>query len=160
MSRFLRRGVLSNTSAALNTTAFVARRSFAASALRLAKEPATSVDVESQDDTDARHTGMERLEKVPWTKLYEGDAILTGKFGTLEEPAIVHSWFPSRIVGCQGSADHPHDILWHEVRRGRDTVCLECGQVFRLRPNLFHQLSEVEADLFPPTEAKESAAHH
>jgi hypothetical protein len=122
-------------------------------------EPATSLDVESQDDTDARHTGMERLEKVPWTKLYEGDAILTGKFGTLEEPTIVHSWFPSRIVGCQGSAEHPHDILWHEVRRGRDTVCLECGQVFRLRPNLFHQLSEVEADLFPPTEAKESASH-
>jgi len=101
---------------------------------------------------DPRQIGLELLEKMPETKLYEGDPILMGKFGTLREPTIVHSWFPSRIVGCQGSEEEPHDILWHEVRRGHDTVCLECSQVFRLRPNLFYQLSVVEADLFPEEE--------
>lgn len=25
-----------------------------------------------------------------------------------------------------------HDLLWHEVRQGRPTVCMECGQFFEL----------------------------
>ncbi len=46
--------------------------------------------------------GMARLEKSKWTDVYEGDPVLYGDFGTKENPVIVHSWFPSRIVGCQG----------------------------------------------------------
>jgi len=124
------------------------------------KAEATDDQQQETEELDVRNTGMERMENVSWAKLYEGNPIIRDRFGTLEEPVVVHSWFPSRLVGCQGSSEHPHESIWHEVRRGRDTVCLECGQVFRLRPNLFHQLSQVEADLFPPTGGKESSPTH
>ena len=59
--------------------------------------------------------------------------ILFGARGTVENPTIIESVFPSRIVGCFGSAEtQQHDLLWHVVRHERPSVCLECGQVFAL----------------------------
>lgn len=81
---------------------------------------------------------------------------MIGPFGTREHPTIVKSAFTSRIVGCTGlfliklqrnslnnwkqknhtktggKGDSAHEILWHEVREGRPTVCMECGQFFQL----------------------------
>jgi len=59
--------------------------------------------------------------------------ILYGPRGTIKEPVIVESVYPSRMVGCNGSEDTQlHDILWHVVKREKPCVCLECGQVFKL----------------------------
>jgi hypothetical protein len=63
------------------------------------------------------------------------DDILTGPFGTPENPVLVPSAFDSRIVGCMGGPGPlSHNILWHLVKKDKPLVCLECGQVFKLVP--------------------------
>jgi len=59
--------------------------------------------------------------------------VLKGGFGSEKSPIEVPSRYHSRIVGCTGSADTEHEILWHEVKLGKDLVCMECGQFFSLR---------------------------
>eukprot|EP01125_Pyxidicula_operculata_P006366 TRINITY_DN2211_c0_g1_i1.p1 TRINITY_DN2211_c0_g1~~TRINITY_DN2211_c0_g1_i1.p1 ORF type:complete len:183 (+),score=44.50 TRINITY_DN2211_c0_g1_i1:40-549(+) len=59
--------------------------------------------------------------------------ILFGARGTIQEPVLVESVFPSRVVGCMGSEDTKvHELLWHTVKREKPLICLECGQVFKL----------------------------
>jgi len=58
---------------------------------------------------------------------------LTGPFGTRENPVQVTSFLGYRVVGCQGGAGHDHEILWHMVKAGKPTICLECGQFFDLK---------------------------
>jgi len=60
------------------------------------------------------------------------DSVLTGKFGTQSEPVIVPSRFQTRIIGCTGGSEE-HELLWHEVKVGKDIVCMDCGQFFRLK---------------------------
>jgi len=73
------------------------------------------------------------------TKLepYSGEdypAYLRGDFGTREKPVIVPSFYPTRIVGCTGDYEKSeHAVLWHIVNESRPTVCLECGQFFKLK---------------------------
>lgn len=45
---------------------------------------------------------MERIEAMGLADDISGESILTGPFGTKENPVVVHSYFNSRIVGCQG----------------------------------------------------------
>lgn len=62
---------------------------------------------------------------------YENE-VLSGDFGTKEDPVIVPSMFSYRIVGCVGgTGEDAHELLWHMVREGKPTVCLECGQYFQ-----------------------------
>jgi len=61
------------------------------------------------------------------------DTHLAGGFGTQEKPVVVPSRYETRIVGCTGSATEEHEVLWHEVKLGRDLICMDCGQFFRLR---------------------------
>merc|ERR1712100_330971 len=64
--------------------------------------------------------------------LPHGETYLSGPFGTPENPVIVRSVFAERVIGCMGGeGDHAHDLLWHVVRVGRPTLCLECGQAFK-----------------------------
>lgn len=58
---------------------------------------------------------------------------LKGPFGTAEQPVEVFSRFGSRIVGCSGSADEEHELLWHNLKLGKDLICMDCGQFFRLK---------------------------
>ena len=81
--------------------------------------------------------GIERYEidkKEKGESLFNiGPDYLTGPhFGTLAEPVLINSYFDERIVGCAGSRDEPHEILWHVVSEARPLVCLECFQVFKL----------------------------
>jgi len=57
-------------------------------------------------------------------------AVLRGPFGTLEDPVVVPSILESRIVGCLGHPDDPHDLTWHIVSEHRNAVCALCAQVF------------------------------
>eukprot|EP01115_Flamella_aegyptia_P006161 TRINITY_DN25940_c0_g1_i1.p1 TRINITY_DN25940_c0_g1~~TRINITY_DN25940_c0_g1_i1.p1 ORF type:complete len:147 (+),score=69.52 TRINITY_DN25940_c0_g1_i1:25-465(+) len=82
--------------------------------------------------TEEIATGPERADL---DHAYDNEIVrgpLKGGFGTLQHPVIVKSYYDSRIVGCLGSKEHEHDLLWHEVKAGKPTVCLECGQVFAL----------------------------
>eukprot|EP01100_Stratorugosa_tubuloviscum_P011322 TRINITY_DN5038_c0_g2_i1.p1 TRINITY_DN5038_c0_g2~~TRINITY_DN5038_c0_g2_i1.p1 ORF type:complete len:142 (+),score=77.97 TRINITY_DN5038_c0_g2_i1:140-565(+) len=81
----------------------------------------------------SRYSGLSALNSKDskGTSIYP--AILRSAFGTFEIPAIVPAYEPTRIIGCVGLEDDEHPILWHEVREGRLTVCLECGQVFKLQ---------------------------
>jgi len=60
-------------------------------------------------------------------------SVLEGGFGTKEKPVNVHSRYGQRIVGCTGSAEQEHELLWHEVKANKDLVCMDCGQFFRLK---------------------------
>jgi len=57
-------------------------------------------------------------------------AVLRGPFGTLENPVVVPSILESRIVGCLGHPDDPHDLTWHVVSEHKNVVCALCAQVF------------------------------
>jgi len=59
--------------------------------------------------------------------------ILYGPRGTIKQPVIVESIYPTRAVGCVGSEDtHVHELLWHILKREKPLACLECGQIFKL----------------------------
>jgi len=58
---------------------------------------------------------------------------LKGHFGTKDKPVEVLTRFESRIVGCTGSEEEEHDILWHQLQLGKNLVCMECGQYFQLK---------------------------
>merc|ERR1712063_247572 len=80
-------------------------------------------------------TGEEKeelLTELEGKELYE--QYLSGPFGTIEKPVIVPSVMHTRIVGCVGGdGDSSHDLLWHEVKKDKPTICIECGQVFKLK---------------------------
>merc|ERR1712039_150106 len=82
-------------------------------------------------------TGEEKeelLTELEGKELYE--QYLSGPFGTIENPVIVPSVMHTRIVGCLGGdGDSAHDLLWHEVKKDKPTICAECGQVFKLQTN-------------------------
>jgi len=59
--------------------------------------------------------------------------VLSGGFGTKDKPVDVPSRYDFRIVGCTGSATEEHELLWHSEKQGKDLICMDCGQFFRLR---------------------------
>eukprot|EP01087_Luapelamoeba_hula_P008815 TRINITY_DN2233_c0_g1_i1.p1 TRINITY_DN2233_c0_g1~~TRINITY_DN2233_c0_g1_i1.p1 ORF type:complete len:174 (+),score=29.66 TRINITY_DN2233_c0_g1_i1:99-620(+) len=96
----------------------------------------TALEEEVKDGSknETRVTGMERLELEGMLQDCEGEEVLKGPFGTKENPVLVTSWFNARIVGCHGGpGEDAHELLWHEVRKEKPTVCLECGQFFQLK---------------------------
>ncbi|GAM29275.1 hypothetical protein SAMD00019534_124510 [Acytostelium subglobosum LB1] len=62
-----------------------------------------------------------------------GHEMLTGAFGTLKAPVIVESIFDNRTVGCEGGEGEEHDLVFHKVSHKRPCICLDCGQVFKLK---------------------------
>jgi len=59
---------------------------------------------------------------------------LRGPFVTWEHPVIVPSYYHFRLVGCLGhEGKTQHELLWHEVKIGKPLICVECGQVFKLK---------------------------
>lgn len=79
-------------------------------------------------------TGLERAE-IDHPDLFKHNEVLRGPFGTHENPVLIQSNFESRIVGCTGrAAPEDHDLFWLNVEKGSDSVCPECGQVFKLEP--------------------------
>jgi len=108
-------------------------------------------------EIDSRVVGLERIEALGLKDQFTGETILTGPFGTKEDPVIVQSYFNSRIVGCQGGpGDLAHELLWHEVRREKPLVCLECGQFFVLQP---HPLKEKTEELMRKLHESAPADH-
>eukprot|EP01126_Amoeba_proteus_P039261 TRINITY_DN412_c0_g2_i2.p1 TRINITY_DN412_c0_g2~~TRINITY_DN412_c0_g2_i2.p1 ORF type:complete len:220 (+),score=30.29 TRINITY_DN412_c0_g2_i2:72-731(+) len=63
----------------------------------------------------------------------EENHVLYGTMGTPDDPVTIESVFPTRLVGCEGSVQTElHELVWHNVRREKPTMCLHCGQVFQL----------------------------
>jgi len=85
--------------------------------------------IEGPKETAAVVSGSEKAEmEGKFTNMSEK---LGTDFGTLKSPVQVPSSAERRVVGCTGSAEDPHEILWHNVEE-KPTICLECGQVFVL----------------------------
>eukprot|EP01124_Arcella_intermedia_P018319 TRINITY_DN25270_c0_g1_i1.p1 TRINITY_DN25270_c0_g1~~TRINITY_DN25270_c0_g1_i1.p1 ORF type:complete len:181 (-),score=22.87 TRINITY_DN25270_c0_g1_i1:67-609(-) len=114
-------------------------------------KPASAKDLMTRFDdihkirTAEQDVGAERHERLTRQQMkrvarftgdfssLEEEPVLYGSRGTLKEPVLVPSIFPSRTVGCAGSEDTQlHTILWHVVKREKPCICLECGQVFKL----------------------------
>eukprot|EP01129_Flabellula_baltica_P016404 TRINITY_DN8721_c0_g1_i1.p1 TRINITY_DN8721_c0_g1~~TRINITY_DN8721_c0_g1_i1.p1 ORF type:complete len:177 (-),score=45.98 TRINITY_DN8721_c0_g1_i1:56-586(-) len=71
--------------------------------------------------------------RTPALGTLEEHPILSGHFGTPENPVIVPSVFDSRQIGCFGDpTTRTHPIRYHTVHREKPLVCLDCGQVFKL----------------------------
>jgi len=75
-------------------------------------------------------------------KLLPYQALLTGAFGTVENPVLVPTVFKERYVGCcGGSGEHgepeEHDTVWFLVTEGAPMLCPDCAQAFKLTPNKY-----------------------
>jgi len=96
------------------------------------KEPAEHLFPHEDGDyippTETHAVGNEKLE-IDFGPF--DTTVLSGHFGTREKPIEVPSRFSSRIIGCTGSESVEHELLWHEVKEGKDLICMECSQVFR-----------------------------
>ncbi|CAN8269291.1 unnamed protein product [Cochlearia groenlandica] len=56
-----------------------------------------------------------------------------GPFGTKEAPAVVKSYYNSRIVGCPGGeGEDEHDVVWFWLEKGKSHECPVCTQYFGL----------------------------
>ena len=60
---------------------------------------------------------------------------LIGPPGTIEEPTMVFSPKPYRIVGCVGTLDNPHPLGWFSMEGYLKHMCPDCGQIFQLTNN-------------------------
>lgn len=60
---------------------------------------------------------------------------LVGPFGTIDQPTMVFSPKPYRIVGCNGPHHDPHAIGWFVMEGYLKHMCPECGQMFQLTNN-------------------------
>jgi len=79
--------------------------------------------------------GVEKAElEGHFRDLKAFNSVVDQSFGTKDKPVNVLSEFEGRIVGCRGGpkAEDEHEILWHFVKEAKPTMCLECGQVFKL----------------------------
>ena len=108
-------------------------------------------------------SGSDLYEVSGWAEQDFGESILRGPFGTREKPVKVYSWYDSRIVGCMGGpGEHEHDILWHEVRKDKPLICLECGQWFQLEEHPMKKQQQSLIDALPVEQRKklEDDKHH
>merc|ERR1712137_832301 len=104
---------------------------------RYYSEPAESKSTLGLSSVVDHATGEEQ-------ELYE--QYLTGPFGTIDKPVIVPSVFHTRIVGCVGGdGESAHDLLWHEVKKDKPTICIECGQVFQLKTDAASEVDPLDA---------------
>eukprot|EP01111_Echinosteliopsis_oligospora_P011334 TRINITY_DN371_c0_g1_i2.p1 TRINITY_DN371_c0_g1~~TRINITY_DN371_c0_g1_i2.p1 ORF type:complete len:146 (-),score=39.48 TRINITY_DN371_c0_g1_i2:72-509(-) len=100
--------------------------------------PRSSVHVRSfaSATRQAAHKNLSTRERKPLeTNIHGFDTpdLLTGAFGTMEVPVVVPTVNDSRIVGCLGGdGDKGHQMIFHWATIEKPTVCLECGQVFKL----------------------------
>eukprot|EP00461_Guttulinopsis_vulgaris_P001852 UN01853 len=57
---------------------------------------------------------------------------IIGVPGTMEEPTMVFSPKPYRIVGCVGTVEAPHPLGWFSMEGYLKHMCPNCGQIFQL----------------------------
>ncbi|PRP82883.1 Cytochrome c oxidase subunit 5B [Planoprotostelium fungivorum] len=82
-------------------------------------------------ETPAQQVGDEYKEKAHPEEFATLE--IHGPFGTKDKPVEITSFLGYRVVGCQGGAGQDHETLWHMVKGGKPTICLECGQFFSLK---------------------------
>lgn len=106
-------------------------------------------------------SGSDYFEAQGYTKEEFGQSVLKGAFGTRENPVKVPSWHDSRIVGCTGGpGEEEHELLWHEVKKGKPLICLECGQWFELVDHpLKYKQAEYEESLADEDKERLHHAH-
>lgn len=78
-----------------------------------------------------------------------------GPFGTMEEPTMVFSPKPFRIVGCVGNYDSAHELLFFVMQGYMKHACPSCGQIFQLTDDP----SEMNTEFLPHRSEKERMAH-
>ena len=66
---------------------------------------------------------------------FEVSKRLIGPPGTIEEPTMVFSPKPYRIVGCVGTLEVPHPLGWFSMEGYLKHMCPSCGQIFQLTNN-------------------------
>jgi len=98
------------------------------------------VDLQAGDNA----VGLEALEQHfnRRGKHLTYQAVLTGPFGTIENPVIVPTAKQERFVGCcGGNGEHgepeEHDPVWFLATPKDSVACPVCAQVFRLTPDKF-----------------------
>ncbi|KAI9146160.1 cytochrome c oxidase, partial [Paraphysoderma sedebokerense] len=84
-------------------------------------------------------TGLERHEYI---SMLEGKEAFDTKplemthMGTPQNPIVVKSVDPERLVGCTGYPADSHDTLWLVVKQTKGVDrCPECGCCYQLKPH-------------------------
>lgn len=80
---------------------------------------------------------------------------LIGPFGTVEEPTMVFSPKPFRIVGCVGDYERSHGLMFMVLQGYMKHACRKCGQVFQLTDDPSEQITEY----LPKQTEEEKMAH-
>jgi hypothetical protein len=106
-----------------------------------ADEASLSTDVEEHiqehGDTLVTHQQPAQVQFNIFTEdpQFEVSKRLIGPPGTVEEPTMVFSPKPYRIVGCVGTLEDPHQLGWFSMEGYLKHMCPQCGQVFQLTNN-------------------------
>ncbi|CAO1615345.1 unnamed protein product [Sympodiomycopsis kandeliae] len=81
-------------------------------------------------------TGLERFElmgRMEGVDVFDQKPLQSDRIGTLKNPIIVNSLFPSRVIGCTGSPAGSHDVRWMNLKTHKEHHrCPECGSVYHL----------------------------
>ncbi|KAG5643015.1 hypothetical protein DXG03_001753 [Asterophora parasitica] len=75
-------------------------------------------------------TGLERLQllgELEGLNVFDDGPLDSSRIGTKANPVLVPSYDTERIIGCTGSPADSHDLLWFNLKKGRQSRCTECG---------------------------------
>ncbi|KAJ8072468.1 Cytochrome c oxidase subunit 4 [Marasmius tenuissimus] len=80
-------------------------------------------------------TGLERLQHLgdlEGLPVFDTAPLDSSRVGTKQNPILVASAHPERLVGCTGAPADSHDVLWFPLMKGRQHRCIECGSVYQM----------------------------
>ncbi|EPQ28024.1 uncharacterized protein PFL1_04351 [Pseudozyma flocculosa PF-1] len=141
-ARFVARAPLALRAAAPAPAAarLPAARLFTSSALRFAAGPPViqgdgSKPGEIPSD-EQQATGLERFEllgKLQGEDVFDMSPLEMTHLGTTENPIMIKSYWPTRIVGCTGYPADSHDNIYLHLNRDlKFHRCPECGSVYEM----------------------------
>ena len=114
------------------------KRTMGSSSFLGAKEDITGQIPDEADNA----TGVRREEyddAVLGRERFNSSALYVDAAGTLDNPTLVPSMEPSRVVGHMCDRFGANLITWCNVNAGELTVCPDCGHVFLLDAGLAGQ---------------------
>lgn len=139
----------------LLTSALPLRAMVAATPRRCISFPGLRVPADNKNlETEYEHAKGKVLQEV----LYRDAGIerwgfgeIRGPAGTFENPVIIVSANPERIVGCVGQGETLHSLMWFNAQTdGPKHMCQQCGQFFQVKssapvdPDVAAKIAKIE----------------
>lgn len=113
----------------------VSTRTFVSSVARL-ESHAPIIQGEGTKDGEVasdeqQSTGLERFEilgRLQGVDVFGQEPVESDRVATVDNPIVVESLYPQRIVGCTGVPADSHETVWVRLEREGQRRCTSCGQ--------------------------------